>query len=96
MKEHIFLHIDRTNQGDRGGASLLEFPTAVAAKEHIESWLQQSCGMDCYCGVEAETRLREEHGGELPETAFSCPVVQSAVDLEGYNGFYHYDSLGSF
>ena len=96
MKEHIFLHLDLNNQGDKGGAMVLEFPNVQAGKVYIEDWLTKKCGMDCYCGEAAAQMLGEKHGGALPETAFSCPEVLEAPDLQQYSGFYHYGSLGSF
>ena len=96
MKEHIFLHLDLNNQADKGGAMLLEFSNVQAAKAYIEDWLTQKCGMDCYCGETQAQQLREKCGGTLPETAFSCPEVNGAADLQGYSNFYHYGSLGTF
>ena len=96
MKEHIFLHLDLNNQGDKGGAMVLEFPNVQVGKAYIEDWLTKKCGMDCYCSEAEGQALAEEHGGALPETAFSCPKVLESADLQQYSGFYHYGSLGSF
>ena len=94
MSDHMFLCIQRTNQSDRGGSNLLCFPDVAAADAYIRDWLEQSCGMECYRESE-EARLREAHGGELPELAFACPELQSPADLAGYNGFYSFGFGGS-
>ena len=96
MNDHLFLCIQRINQGDRGGSNLLCFPNTAEADAYIRDWLEKSCGMECYRGSEDEARLRAENGGKLPELAFACPEIQTPSDLEAYNGYYTYGFGGSF
>ncbi|MBP1758066.1 MAG: hypothetical protein H6Q61_315 [Firmicutes bacterium] len=96
MSDHMFLCIQKINQSDQGGSNLLCFPGAVEADAHIRDWLEKACGMECYRGPVEEARLKEENGGELPELAFACPEVYSPSDLERYNGYYSYGSVGTF
>lgn len=95
MNDHIFLCMSRANQAYVGGSTLQVFPNMQEADAHIRAWLEQSCGLDCYRGAEQEEKLRSENQGELPEFSFLCPELKTAADLEKYNGYYYYDSLGA-
>lgn len=93
MNQHFFLSIYAVNQGGTGCTQLLAFSSLKEADAYLRHWLTLSCGLDCYCGAEEESRLRAENGGERPELSFVCPEVKKPSDLEAYNG-YHYYGMG--
>ncbi len=86
MTDHIFISLYAVNQRDIGGAGFLAFPSVRDAEEYLKTWLERACALECIPETEAPEAL--------PEHAFLCPQVEEAKDLEGFNGFHSYESLG--
>ncbi len=77
----MFLCMQAVNQGNTSVSSFLSFEDVKDAEQHIKTWIEQSCGLEF---------------GDDPSTEFQCPEVMKPEDLMQYNGYYHYDGLGSF
>ncbi len=95
MGHHFFMLMYATSGNERNETRFQSFTKVEDAVSMVQIWLKNYCSMDCV-PVEQEAQLREKNGGTLPEDVFLCPAVKEPKDLEQYNGFYNYESLGVF
>lgn len=95
MSKHFFLKIAKCDREENRDETLQVFESAEEASGQLRSWLEEVCGLECYCGAEEEAALRAKNDGALPELAFACPVVENPADLQGYNGHYFYEYAGA-
>lgn len=95
MGHHFFMLMYGTSGNERNETRFQSFTQVGEAVLMVQDWLKNYCSMDCVPAVR-EVELREKNGGELPEDVFLCPAVTEPKDLEKYNGFYNYESLGVF
>lgn len=95
METHFFLKVVTSNQKmEEAAERLLDFHSLEAADAHIRHWLEEDCGLECYCGPQEEAALRAKNNGALPDIAFSCPEIREPADLEKYSGFRFYEYIG--
>ena len=96
MREHFFVLMYATSGEERNVTRFASYHDVNEVVAMVDDWLSKACCMDCYRPGPEEEALRAANGGQLPETAFCCPVVETPADLVKYNGFYDYESLGMF
>lgn len=96
MNDHFFVLMYATSGEERNVTRFASYTNVQDVVDMVNDWLTKCCYMDCYLPGEQEETLKAQNGGELPETAFQCPEVKTPADLEKYNGFYDYESLGMF
>ena len=96
MNDHFFVLMYATSGEERNVTRFASYTNVQDVVDMVNDWLTKCCYMDCYLPGEQEETLKAQNGGKLPETAFQCPEVKTPADLEKYNGFYDYESLGMF
>ena len=96
MREHFCVLMYATSGEERNVTRFASYHDVNEVVAMVDDWLSKACCMDCYRPGPEEEALRAANGGQLPETAFCCPVVETPADLVKYNGFYDYESLGMF
>ena len=96
MNDHFFVLMYATSGEERNVTRFASYTNVQDVVDMVNDWLTKCCYMDCYLPGEQEEALKAQNGGKLPETAFQCPEVKTPADLEKYNGFYDYESLGMF
>jgi hypothetical protein len=89
MTDRFFVLMYATSGNEHDVTKFQSFHDLDSAVDMVQDWLEKRCALDCYPASQ-EAQLREENGGELPESAFLCPEITAPQDLTKYNGFYNY------